>query len=112
MNKLYLNDYLSNLHRQISVSVEKIKHNSGQNKLLNHNEDKKSYYSEYNSLQNYAYNLLDTEVSYQLLNNEINLNTDSLYAASSYKNSSQILKEPTVIMDFMFKNNQNFDFKV
>ena len=111
MNKLYLNDYLANLHRQISVSVEKIKQNSNTNRFSNNQSNSFQSFENY-GLQNYAYNLLNSEVSYQLLNNNINLSSDNAYAAASYKSNGQILKEPTVLIDFMFKNNQEFDFKV
>ncbi len=111
MDKLYLNDYLSQLHRQISGSVEKIKRNSGTFERQNEPTDE-DWGGGRQGVENYAYKLLDSGVSYQLLRYGTENSVNTAYAAASYGNAGQVLREPTVLIDFMFKNNREFDFKV
>ena len=118
MNNLYLNDYLSALTSQISGSVERLKareSSSRQNTpAFEAGEDVRPRYDELNSLRNYAYNLLDSTVAYQMFEQagEAAGPTDSSYAAGRYQSAGQVLRRPTVVIDFMFKGNREFDFKV
>lgn len=112
MDKLYLNDYLSQLHRQISGSVEKIKRNSGTFERQDEPKNENWGGTGQQGIENYAYKLLDSGVSYQLLGYGTENRVNTAYAAASYGNAGQVLREPTVLIDFMFKNNREFDFKV
>lgn len=117
MSRLYINDYLSNLNQQISTSVERLKLKSGrfnpsENTSLNNQGETSSY--NYQALNGYPYHLLETSVSYQMshYNSQQSEFQSSQYAADSYRQTSEVNKEPSVLIDFMFKNNREFDFKV
>ena len=53
-------------------------------------------------------------MSYRLtaLNSEQPQTADAGYAAGSYLENSRVSRKPTVLIDFMFANNREFDFKV
>lgn len=115
MSRIRLNNYLDSLHRQIDRSVANIKDRTAAGSLQPENfdaeADNRYNYSRVNS---YAYNLLETGVSYQLVAYS-SLNSaasSSAYAAGSYQNAKDVLKEPTVLIDYMFEYNREFNFKV
>lgn len=115
MSQIRLNNYLDSLHRQIDRSVANIKDRTAAGGLRPENSgaeaDSRYNYSRVNS---YAYNLLETGVSYQLASYS-SLNpepSDSAYAAGSYQNAGKVMKEPTVLIDYMFEYNREFNFKV
>lgn len=118
MNNLYLNDYLSALTSQISGSVERLKARESSSRqtapAFEAGEDSRPRYDEPHSLRNYAYNLLDSTVAYQMFEQagEAGNPADSSYAAGRYQSAGQVLRQPTVVVDFMFKGNREFDFKV
>lgn len=115
MSEIRLNNYLDNLHRQIDSSVVNIKNKSADKNSQPENavaEDTGRY--NYSRVNSYAYNLLETGVSYQLaayssLNPQLQ---DSSYAAGSYQSAGSVIKEPTVLIDYMFEYNREFNFKV
>lgn len=113
MNQLRLDDYLSGLERQISASVERLKQKNGATAGLEP-ESAAAEAGRYNpySVQNYAYNLLSSGLSYQLNSSVSPQGYDAGYAAGSYLEASQVNREPTVLIDFMFEYNREFDFKV
>ena len=116
MSRLYVNDYLSTLNQQISGSVDRIKYKSGRLSADNVSSSRESFENteRYQSLNGYAYCLLETGMSYRLtaLNSEQPQTADAGYAAGSYLESSRVSRKPTVLIDFMFANNREFDFKV
>lgn len=74
MSRLYVNDYLSTLNQQISGSVDRIKYKSGRFSADNVSSSRESFENteRYQSLNGYAYRLLETGMSYRLtaLNSE------------------------------------------
>lgn len=116
MNRLNLNDYLSGLNRQISTSVAKIKGRDEAVSGANGSSEDKETEANTTSSQLGAsrYTLLDSGVSY-LLSDWGSLQpqrTDSVYASESYRFSRDVNKPSTVVIDLMFENNREFDFKV
>ncbi len=112
MSRLYVNDYLNNLQQQIYSSVVKIKDQSSFEapSREKENADWNRPYAE--QVKGYAYRLLPEEISWQIQSGNKMETGGSAYATSSYQQAGEVLKEPTVLIDFMFKNNQEFDFKV
>lgn len=116
MNRLNLNDYLSNLNRQISSSVAKIK---GRDETIPGEggaslNDEAEVQANSTQLSASRYRLLDSNVSY-LLSDWTSLRpqrADSVYASQSYSFSRDVNKPSTVVIDLMFENNREFDFKV
>lgn len=108
MSRLYINDYVNNLQQQISSSVAKIRQKSSYNQPA-----ESLVSSDYRArVEVYAYQLLPGQISWTLQESTtVDVGTDS-YAAASYRQAGEVLKEPTVLLDFMFKNNREFDFKV
>ena len=117
MNNLYLHDYLSNLTSQISGSVERLKAKESSSRqaapVFDAGEETPQNAGR-SSLHNYAYTLLDSSVAYQMFNQngEAGNPADSSYAAGSYQSAGQVLRQPSVLIDFMFTGNREFDFKV
>ena len=113
MNRLYLNNYLDNLHQQISTSVDKIKRNSQKNNfsVIDEKYDDNNYHYSYR-IEGQSYQLLSKELNWMMHSQSFNNNQDDSYAATSYHQADNVLREPTVLIDFMFKNNREFDFKV
>ena len=68
MSRLYVNDYLSTLNQQISGSVDRIKYKSGRFSADNVSSSRESFENteRYQSLNGYAYRLLETGMSYRL----------------------------------------------
>lgn len=118
MNNLYLNDYLSSLTSQISSSVERLKTKESSSReaapLFDSATENGTESAGQNSLRNYAYTLLDSSVAYQLFDQTGGEGSvpDSSYAAGSYQFAGGVLRQPTVLIDFMFTGNREFDFKV
>ena len=114
MERLYLNDCLSSLHRQISASVERLKSRGGVDSagLLNSGSGQGEAPGE--EFRTHASGLLDGSVSYELsrYSSSAELRADSLYAAGSYQQAAVVDRKPTVLIDFMFEYNREFDFKV
>lgn len=112
MNKLVINNYLSSLQQQVAVSVDRLKSKTGYNCSA---EDDDNWQSQvyYNGirLNERAYSLLDTSVSYSMFS-YVDYKIDAAYAARSYDIAAGIDKPSTVLIDFMFTNNREFDFKV
>ena len=112
MSRLYINDYINNLQQQIYSSFARIKDQSSFETTSKGKEeaDWSRFYE--GQVKGYAYQLLPEEISWQLQSNTDVDRESNAYAAASYKQTGNMLKEPTVLIDFMFKNNQEFDFKV
>ncbi len=112
MNKLVINDYLSSLQRQIAVSVDRLKSKTG---VATESEApalaEERNYGRSGRLSEKAYSLLKSEVSYQMLS-YAEQPADAAYAAHSYDIAAGIDKPSTVLIDFMFAGNREFDFKV
>lgn len=113
MSRFYLNNYLDNLHQQIYSSVDKIKRNSQKNNFSINDEKAKSnnYHYSYR-IEGQSYQLLSKELSWMMHNQSIKYNQDNAYITTSYHQADSVLQEPKVLIDFMFKNNREFDFKV
>ncbi len=111
MNRLLANDYINSLHQQISHSVETIKKRSSAKSEILGDASEKSFSSEGSRLNNYSYRLLSSSTAYQLTGKYDN-HIGTTYAADSYRYASEVIKEPKVLVDFLFKNNREFDFKV
>ena len=112
MSRLYINDYINNLQQQIYSSVAKIKDQSSFEAPSKGKEeaDWGRFYE--GQVKSYSYRLLPEEISWQLQSNTEIEASGNAYAAASYRQAGEVLQEPTVLIDFMFKNNQEFDFKV
>lgn len=112
MNKLVINDSLSSLQRQIAVSVGRLKAKEAQNYPAEKEdgEPQPAYYSSAR-LNEKAYSLLETSVSYRMFS-YADTQIDAAYAARSYNTAAGVDKPSTVLIDFMFANNREFDFKV
>lgn len=111
MNRLSANDYINTLHQQISHSVDKIKKRSFPKTETVREGTKKSFVPENGGVNNYSYRLLSGSTAYQLIGQYDN-RVESAYAADSYRYASEVMIEPKVLIDFIFKNNREFDFKV
>lgn len=112
MSQFYVNDYINNLQQQIYSSVAKIKDQSSFETTSKGKEeaDWSRFYE--GQIRSYAYQLLPEEIIWQLQSNMAVEAGGKTHAAASYRQAEEILKKPTVLIDFMFKNNQEFDFKV
>lgn len=115
MERLYLNDYLSGLQRQISASVERLKsRRTGDGETVLQEGAEGQAASPRHELYQYAFGLLDGRISYELsrYSSSAPLNADSGYAVGSYQQAAEVDRPPSVIIDFMFEYNREFDFKV
>lgn len=112
MNKLVINDSLSSLQRQIAVSVGRLKAKEAQNYPAE-KENGEQPQADYAGarLNEKAYSLLETSVSYRMFS-YTDRQIDAAYAARSYNTVAGVDKPSTVLIDFMFANNREFDFKV
>lgn len=113
MTKFYLHNYLDNLHQQIYSSVDKIKRNSQKNNFSSSDEisGSNNYHYSYR-VEEQSYQLLSKELNWLMHNQSVKYNQDNTYVAISYHHADKVLQEPKVLIDFMFKNNREFDFKV
>lgn len=114
MSSFYLRNHLQSLHQQISHSVDKIKQHSSQTDFSTDltQDTEKSFCSNHYRIEGQAYQLLSVEVNWSL-QNHLNIEDNaSQYASSSYIQAKNVLQEPTILIDFMFPNNKEFDFKV
>lgn len=116
MSQDYLNNYLNNLTQQISVSVDKLKYKSSASARAKEDVGKEEGEALYNraSLHNYSYKLLATSSSYDInaYNSKEDANPNITHAIDSYNQVKTVNEEPKVLLDFMHKYNQNFDFRV
>lgn len=112
MSRLYLDDYINNLQQQIYSSVDRIKQRSSFPAASSEPEEKESGGFYRSRVEEYAYRLLPGAVSWQLQEGAAAEQGGSAYAAGSYRQAGEVLREPTVLIDLMFKNNREFDFKV
>ena len=112
MNRLSLDDYINNLQQQIYSSVDRIKQRSSFSAPLREDGESESGGRRNSRVESYAYRILPGEVSWQLRENPAPGQSANAYAAGSYRQAGDVLREPTVLIDFMFKNNREFDFKV
>lgn len=112
MSKLVANDCLSSLQKQIAVSVDRLKAKEAHNRPAEKEgrEQPPAYYGGAR-LNEKAYSLLESSVSYRMLSYADN-RIDAAYAARSYNVAAEVDKPSTVLIDFMFANNREFDFKV
>ena len=113
MTKFYLHNYLDNLHQQIYSSVDKIKRNSQKNIQYSADEIYKNnnYHYSY-QIEGQPYQLLSKELNWLMHNQLVAYDSNGAYVAASYHQADNVLQEPKVLIDFMFKNNREFDFKV
>lgn len=111
MSKLYADDYLSKLHQQIYSSVDKIKRNSKSTEFHNNEKSENEILAHRSRVEEYVYKLLPEEVSWSL-QNSYPAKLETTYMANSYQSAKDVLQEPSILVDFMFKNNREFDFKV
>ena len=111
MSETYMGNYISSLHRQIYASVERIKRNSEtpDAPITDKVDDKDT--NPRSRIEEYAYKLLAEDISWSL-QNDYTTSQEISYMNNSYRSAKNVLKKPTVLIDFMFKNNQEFDFKV
>lgn len=110
MNKLVINDYLSSLQQQIAVSVDRLKYKTAAERETAAPAEELNY-GRNGRLSEKAYSLLKSEVSYQMLY-YAGQPADSAYVARSYDAAAGVDKPSTVLIDFMFAGNREFDFKV
>lgn len=111
MSRPYINNYLNTLNQQIADTAARIK----QKQQAENTSGSPSFAAEKEALigslvEIQAYKLMDNDVSYTLLGQ--NAPTDSFYAADTYSYISKVDKKPTIAEGLVFKNNQEFDFKV
>lgn len=111
MNRLGVNNYISSLQQQIYSSVDKIKNKSA-GSFADTAADKDAENGTNRRVESYAYRLLPGEVSWSLGAESQGENGGAAYAAGSYRQAGEVLQERTVLIDLMFKNNREFDFKV
>lgn len=118
MSQAAINSYLDNITQQISVSVERLKYKSsslGKNKpeAVEAEAEQGSGYNQ-QSLRNYSYQLLATASSYDLnaYNSEQQDVPNREHAISSYNQVKTVDDKSKVVLDFMHRYNQNFDFRV
>ena len=110
MNGFRLTNYINDLNQQIYASVEQIKHRSSKADI-NKNTSHDFLDSQYR-VSEAPYNLLSGDVNWSLQNISYDTEKNSDYIVSNYKYASNVIKEPRIIIDLMFKNNREFDFKV
>ncbi len=112
MNQVRINNYIENLHRQIDGSVANIR----QKKSGSQNQDNSYVFFRLpeEQVSSSPYKLLDTQVSYSLSDyfSQNPIQETESYAASTYQNAADVMKKPTVLIDFMFEYNREFNFKV
>ncbi len=111
MTRLQINDALTSLQRQIAVSVDRLKYKTD---ISRDGEDVAAggnAYADAARLHEKAYSLLDSDLSYQLFSYAEH-GVDASYAAKSYVYAAEVNRPSTVLIDFMFANNREFDFKV
>lgn len=116
MSGVYLNDYFNNLTSQISASVDRLKTKQGQTAAPNpFAPETESETAGAFQLSAQSYRLLDSKMSYQLALEDSKAQNNfsgSGYAAESYLKTSRVNQPSTVLVDFMFAGNREFDFKV
>ena len=110
MNGFRLTNYINDLNRQIYASVDQIKHRSSKADISR----KASYdfQADDYKVKEAPYKLLSGDVNWSLQNISYDAKKNSDYIVSNYKYVNNVIKEPRVIIDLMFKNNREFDFKV
>ncbi len=111
MNSLSDNNYIDTLHQQISKSVDTIKKRSSAKTETIKNVFEQPLVSENFRLNGGSYRLLSASTAYQLVG-EYDSRVETGYVTDSYRYAAEVIKEPTVLIDFMFENNREFDFKV
>ena len=111
MSRPYVGDYLNSLHQQIYTSVERIKRNTQILDFTKQDSENNNATSSKSRVEKYAYKLLAEDTIWSLQTNNIT-SQESSYITSSYQSAKDVMQEPTILMDFMFKNNREFDFKV
>ncbi|MBQ9731569.1 MAG: hypothetical protein IJV97_00575 [Alphaproteobacteria bacterium] len=114
MSSFHLRNHIQNLHQQINRSVDKITQRSSQQNAdydFSQSSENSFYYNNYR-VEGQHYKLLSVEVNWSLHNHSANVLNTSQYASSSYTQASNVIKEPTVLIDYIFPNNKEFDFKV
>ncbi|MBE6452363.1 MAG: hypothetical protein E7012_02605 [Alphaproteobacteria bacterium] len=110
MSDYRLHNHINKLHQQINYSVEKLKHrslSSFESSSEEHLHQKFPY-----QVEGHLHHLLSGEINWSLQTHNYSTENSFQYVSSSYSYADNILKEPTVLIDFMFPNNQEFDFKV
>lgn len=112
MSSLSLNNYQYNLSSQIESYVDKIKNKSSRPEDKGFQDNREgnhpfAYYPE--AVANYAYSLLNSDVAYNLTSNFSKPSETSASVSSAYQYVGSMGQEPSVLLDFMHRNNQKFD---
>lgn len=110
MSSFYLRNHIQNLHQQINHSVDKIKQHSSYSQSSQSREE--DTYLEHYRVEGQFYQLLSGDVNWSLQNQKDGMKNNFQYVSQSYTYAKDILKEPSVLIDYMFPNNKDFDFKV
>ena len=121
MSQDYLHNHIHNLTKQISVSVERLKHKSSfvedtnKDDLVDVDSSNNKNNNGGNRLDAYNYKLLGTSSSYQMADynsSDESGFSDVDHAINTYNQVKTVSDEPKALIDFMHKYNKIFDFRV
>lgn len=112
MNRIGVNNYINSLQQQIDSSVDKIKQKSAAPYSSGEEQEKEDANGFGRRIESYAYRLLPGEISWSLGAESLKMADGAAHAAGSYQQAAEVMREPTIRIDLMFKNNREFDFKV
>ena len=110
MVRPYVSAYINNLQRQIAEAAVKLarKESATYNRFETSSEEAVNYV--WSKVDVQKYQLVDSDAAYALIGKRESAAND--YAAESYTVASKISEKSTVVEGVVFKNNQEFDFKV
>ena len=110
MARPYVNAYINNLQRQIADAALRL----ARKKSVSHDK----FQPIYEESKQYVWSKVDAQ-KYQLINSDVAYTlagqremAASNYASESYAAASKVSIKSTVVEGVVFKNNQEFDFKV
>ncbi len=111
MARPYINAYLNNLQRQVADAAARLKQKQPTKSISgNYDAAEEKFWNLITQVENQPYQLVQSENAYNLLGQ--GAPADSGYASETYDTVSKVNKESTVAEGLVFKNNQEFDFKV
>ena len=110
MARPYVNTYINHLQRQISETATRLVRQKSVQKDDEFPSSQKEVLYPHSKIETQKYELIHSENAYALMGQRLPMS--SFYASASYVTADKILMKSTVVEGFVFKNNQEFDFKV
>ncbi len=111
MSRPYINNYISNLQKQIADAAIKVKQKQGDVKFSDvDNVVSEDVFNRLSRVEADIYNLVESDAAFSLT--EQRLPADNGYAAETYDTVAKANNKSTVVEGLVFKNNREFDFKV